>query len=213
MIAARFRRPVPNDAWVAEVSRAYPDATLRLLAGIQRGDTAVELGESYSADPEGLVAATESHPDILSLERLEMTDRRSFTTYETTDTGLYAFFRGASIPPEFPITVTDGWFEFDFTGTREDFERLRTVLEGADRPFELVSLVEDLETGQPLTTRQREVLEVALRNGYFAVPRNCTLADVAASLDIDRSTASRIIRRGQARLMERQLVVSGGARR
>jgi len=209
VIAARFRARLPEDAWVSAVSRSFPDARFRLLAGIQRGDTAIELGESFADDPGAIVAAAEAHSGIVSIERLEVADRRAFTKHETTDTGLYALFRHASMPPEFPVTVRDGWFEFDFTGTRDGFERVRTVLEGVGRSYDLVSIVESPDDEDPLTDRQREVLAAALREGYLSVPRECTLADLAETLDVDGSTASGIVRRAQARLAKRHLIASG----
>lgn len=209
MIAARFRSHVPEDAWVSELSSSFPEATFRLLAGIQEGETATELGESFSDDPAAIAAAAEAHPAVRSIDHLETTERRSFTKYETTDTRLYDLFRRASMPPEFPITVRGGWMEFDFTGTRDGFERVRALLERPGQRYELVSLVESTSGSNPLTDRQREVLEVALSEGYFSVPRECTLADLAAKLDVDKSTASVVIRRGQAALVRRHLVASG----
>jgi predicted DNA binding protein len=57
-----------------------------------------------------------------------------------------------------------------------------------------------------LTDRQRECLRAALRAGYFEVPRECTLADVAEQMGVDKSTASETIRRGSARVLEWFLV-------
>lgn len=208
MIAARLRLRIPEAAWVSELSRRYPDATFRLLSGMRRGDTAVEIGESYSGDPDAIAAAGESHPAVLDIEQIETTDRRSFAKYETTDTHLYDLFDRASMPPEFPVVVENGWAEFGFTGTREGFERLRAVLERGEHPYELVSLVESPDDADLLTDRQREVLETALRMGYLAVPRECTLAEVAGELGADKSTVSGVLRRAQARLAKRHLIAA-----
>lgn len=59
-----------------------------------------------------------------------------------------------------------------------------------------------VEPTRLLTDRQREVLDTALREGYFEVPRECTLAEVAETLDIDKSTASEILRRAYARIVK-----------
>ncbi|WP_436903087.1 helix-turn-helix domain-containing protein [Halovenus halobia] len=68
--------------------------------------------------------------------------------------------------------------------------------------YRSVSLVTRTDAESLLTERQREVLDAAVREGYLAVPRECTLAELAATLDVDKSTASTILRRGQARLVE-----------
>lgn len=47
-----------------------------------------------------------------------------------------------------------------------------------------------------LTTKQREALSTALEAGYFAVPREATLSDLTADLDISPQALSKRIRRG-----------------
>lgn len=56
-----------------------------------------------------------------------------------------------------------------------------------------------------LTDRQRAAVETASEVGYFEVPREGTLADVAAELDVAESTASTLLRKAQARLVDRAL--------
>jgi predicted DNA binding protein len=66
-----------------------------------------------------------------------------------------------------------------------------------------------VETGDEnavLTDRQRDCLGVTLREGYFEVPRECTLAEVADAVGIDKSTASEILRRGESRVLKRFLL-------
>jgi predicted DNA binding protein len=52
-----------------------------------------------------------------------------------------------------------------------------------------------------LTDRQHELLEMWLRLGYLKTPRGCTLAELSAELEIDKSTASTVLRRGESRLL------------
>lgn len=210
MITASVRIRLPAEAWVASVSQTFPDATFRLLAGIQTGDTAVELGEVVAESPEEISETIAAHPSIVDYERLEVADDRSLSKYETTDTGLYEFIGDTSLPPEFPIVVENGWYVLEFTGTRAAFDGLREALEEIGRRYELLSIVETPETATLLTDRQREVLEAALRNGYFAVPRECTLEELAAELGIDKSTASGILRRGEHRIVNHVLTGAGG---
>ncbi len=53
-----------------------------------------------------------------------------------------------------------------------------------------------------LTDRQREVLEVAYRMGYFSYPRECNAAAVAEELGIVRSTFAEHLAAAQRRLFE-----------
>ena len=56
-----------------------------------------------------------------------------------------------------------------------------------------------------LTTRQREAVETAIAIGYYAVPREASLADVADALGCAESTASVLLRRAERDLFSRVL--------
>lgn len=56
-----------------------------------------------------------------------------------------------------------------------------------------------------LTEEQREALRVAIDKGYFDVPRNGTLGDVASELDISTQAASERLRRGHRQLVGQYL--------
>lgn len=60
--------------------------------------------------------------------------------------------------------------------------------EGNDRPY-------------GLTDQQRQTLRIALDSGYFAIPREATLMDLADELGISDTAASQRIRRGLAALV------------
>lgn len=208
MLRAQFRIQLPAEMWVAAVSQSHPTATFRLLSGVRMDETALELGDVKTDRPVVVSEAIKTHESVDDYEELAVSEDRVLAKYETTDTGLYAFVEQASLPPEFPITVQDGWYVFDLTGTRTEFDRLRAVLEQSELSYELLSLIEDGQKETLLTDRQQEVLSAAIQRGYFAVPRDCTLSDLADTFDVDKSTLSGVLRRGQARVITRFLVGS-----
>lgn len=53
-----------------------------------------------------------------------------------------------------------------------------------------------------LTDRQLEAVRAALDHGYYEIPREGTIEDVAATLDCAPSTASNHLRKAEARLVE-----------
>lgn len=60
-----------------------------------------------------------------------------------------------------------------------------------------------------LTDRQRAALEAAVEAGYYELPRDGTIADVAAALDCSTSTAGELIRKAEAAVI-REFVAGGG---
>ena len=207
MIRARFRLTLPEEVWVAAVSRSFPRATLRLLTGVPRGDRALELGEVRAGNATQVAEAIRDHPDIVAYETVYAGEDRVIAGYEAIEQGLYEFLWSSSFPPEFPVVVENGAMEFELTATREGLETFGATLEEGDRPYELLSVVHTGgEAGEGLLTeRQRECLTVAHRRGYFAVPRDSTLAELADVLGVDKSTASETIRRATARVVDQFL--------
>lgn len=213
MIYATFRIQLPADIWVTELSKRFPTATFRLLSGYRADQTALELGEVLTETPEAVVDAMRTHPSITNYELLESDDKRALGKYESRDTALYDFVEQSSLTIEFPLDVQDGWYEFDLTGTRNELNRLQGILDESPLSYELRSLVRTTETDGLVTSRQREVLEAAHRRGYFEVPRDVTLAELADELDVDTSTASTILRRGTSTILEWYLTDMSRGRR
>ena len=102
----------------------------------------------------------------------------------------------------------DHWsFQLRF-GDSEDMSRFyRTVIDKGIIA-DLVSVYNPLDThtaqGTKLTDEQREALLIALEEGYFAIPREITLVELAEKLGISDSAVSQRIRRGL-----RKLLISG----
>jgi predicted DNA binding protein len=208
MIRARFRMELAEGLWISQTSTAFPSATFRLLTGVPKGGCALELGE-VRAEADHLTEVTDAirnHPDITAYEAVFAGDQRAVAQYEADEKSLYEFLWESSLPPEFPIVVEDGVMEFDITATQTQFDAFGQALDERDRGYDLLSVVHTDESDTLLTDRQRECLQAALRHGYFEVPRECTLAELADRLGVDKSTASETIRRGQTRLVKSSLL-------
>ena len=93
---------------------------------------------------------------------------------------------------------------------------VRTLLDGVQEPFPDTRLVSKRERAHPvdegddalseeglaaLTDRQREVVEVAYRAGYFNWPRDSTAEEVAESLDISSPTLHNHLRQAEQSLL------------
>lgn len=206
MVNARFRIQLPTGIWVSHISKAFPNAEFRLLTGFKTEEGAVELGEVIAENSTDINAAVRTHPSILEHKVLNRTDNRILTRYRTTDTELYEFVSDTSAAPTFPITVIDGWCWYDLTINQAVFKHIQSTLEESDLSFELISIIRHLRPDQLLSDRQIEVLSTAIQMGYYEVPRDCTLQELASSLDADKSTVSEILRRGDSKVLKWYLI-------
>lgn len=192
--------------WVTEVSTSFPEATLRLLTGVPMDDRALELGEVRADDPEQVTDSIRDHEDISKYNQLYEDDQRAIGQYEAHEKSLYEFLWESSLPPEFPIIVENGEMEFDLTVTQDQFDAFSSALDERGLQYDLLTLVHTDEQDRLLTDRQRKYLAVAYRQGYFEVPRECPLDELAETLDVDKSSASETIRRAENRIIGRFIV-------
>ena len=99
----------------------------------------------------------------------------------------------------------DGSLRVTYLGTDPTFRELvRQGEEGLSLGFEVVETgeydPEKTSFTRSLTARQREVLEAAVEVGYYRVPRESTLDDVAAVLGIAPTTAGDHLRKVEERV-------------
>lgn len=67
------------------------------------------------------------------------------------------------------------------------------------RPGEETTVTVDLSV---LTDKQREALDLALEMGYYKRPRDATLTELAAKLNITKSAVSQRLRAAELKLVE-----------
>lgn len=103
----------------------------------------------------------------------------------------------------------DAWIITVWMPERTDLAHLWDYAQRNDVDIELLRVNDYASLGNTdagLTDSQRDALLVALETGYFEEPRNATLGEVAAELDISPPAASGLLRRGVKRLVVSSLV-------
>ena len=208
MTTVRLDLELPDGVWIRELSTRFPDTTFRLLTGLLADDAALELGEFEGPDPDAVIRAFRDHDAVTEYESLYVEDRRAMARYELVETSMYEFLELAGTPPEFPVTVTEGFATFTLSGSRERLRSLTESLEATPLSVQVHSVVTASPPEDLLTTRQREVVDAAVRAGYYADPRTCTLTDLAAELGVHPSTLSGILRRAEAEMVPWVLTAS-----
>lgn len=103
----------------------------------------------------------------------------------------------------------DGSVQLHLLGLREDIQEVHRRLRRAT-DVEVVRVADGSEEDVPvrgprLTTAQREAIEVAYDAGFFEVPRETGLAELAEALGRSPSSLSELLRRGVGALVEHLL--------
>jgi predicted DNA binding protein len=205
MVRARLAITLLEEMWIARVSTAYPDTEFRLLTGLPIDDGAIEVGEVSGPDIGAVGESIREESAIESVDVLFADETTAVAQYRTIEQTLYRLSLQAGTPPTYPLTIQGGKAVVEVTAPREQIGRFRDRLEAVGMACELLSLTEWDAPEDVLTERQRELIQRALDRGYYAAPRECTLTDLAAEFEIDKSSASAVLHRAEGRIVRRFL--------
>jgi hypothetical protein len=100
--------------------------------------------------------------------------------------------------------LPNGWQQTGWFASRDTFSKFSSFWQ-RNTDFQLLRLTQDGESEPPgdgLTDRQYEALRIAYELGYFDIPRQASLDDIAAELEISASSVSERLRRAQTELIE-----------
>ncbi|KAB1190535.1 helix-turn-helix domain-containing protein [Haloferax sp. MBLA0076] len=137
-----------------------------------------------------------SHIERMSSNKYLVT-KQSCGAYDAIDRNHGIIRRRSRISPERRVYSVLLFRREDLRAMIEEFKRIGNPTLGSIKQFEAPS--------SQLTTRQREVIQLALNHGYFDWPRKHTAEEVAQELNIDHSTFLEHIRKAQRKLLSKAL--------
>ena len=174
----------------------HPDDEFRILSNYPTGEGLYVILEATMANPEAVVDLFERSP--MSYEVLHADEHTALIQYllPFVPPPLRAVFSSGNLP-QFPLLVQDGWILTDLTTTQGRLSDFRDELEATGFAFEVVSVTQSTDPTDLLTDRQRRFMAEALERGYYDTPRDCSLTDLAAALDVSKSTASVVLHRAE----------------
>jgi hypothetical protein len=176
--------------------------TVRLESGCVDGEMMTIFFWLSGTATEGFSDRVASHESVANLDRLATVDGR--TLYSLTwDAAADAFVSGLVDNGVKVLTAVGrpGAWEFDLRfpsrGALADF-REECEADGVTLSIERVYNPSKPGTGPwfGLTDRQRRTLELAVRRGYYDIPRRCTTVELAEALGISDQAVTERLRRG-----------------
>lgn len=203
MPRAQLAIALPADVWVHEISTTYDATEFEVLTALAGEDTGIALLRVDSDDLLDILADVRGRPDVVDVDLLWKRERTALVQVETTSPPLLLPLWQAGVPVELPFTVLDGSATWELTTSSERLSELGEHLDHAGIDYDIESVVEigSSAADRLLTPRQREVLTVALEEGYYAVPREVTLTGVAEQLGVSKSTCSDILHRCESNVI------------
>jgi len=207
---------VPAEEFVFhETFRAEPDLVIEIERVVATDDLLTPYFWVSDVSPDAFEPAARHDPTIEKLRQLDEFDEATLYRADWTDrieTLIYAY-------THIGATIIDAKGEHNEWALRMRFDDRATLnefnafLNEEDVAFDLNRLY---ELSQPrsggqfgLTPKQYAALTTAWEMGYFELPREVTMEDVASELDIAPQSLSDRLRRAQDALIEEALRVEG----
>ncbi|MFC6991689.1 helix-turn-helix domain-containing protein [Haladaptatus sp. GCM10025707] len=184
-----------------EDERLLPDGRIRFLFWASGGEFD-DFDDGLDADPTVENRAVLGVDGSKRLYRVELADPvDEMTVYQ-------AYTEVDAVPIDATGTV-DGWnVKMQFPG-RANFKQFRRQLLESGVSVELFTIFttrpNDQNTPRSLTQCQEDALVTALEDGYFSIPRETSLADLASELGVSSQAASERLRRGTEQLVRHTL--------
>lgn len=187
-----------------------PEVTVQLEPLVAHADGTAPYFWVRGAGPDAVTSPLAEHPGLGDVRRVDSVgdDHLMRCRWVADHDGLLAALGDADVVLCSAVGTSDEW-TFEVRGeSRDAVGAFRQSCHDRDVPVVLRALrgIESPDAGDGLTDKQREALVVAYDRGYFASPREATLADVAREFDISQQALASRLRRGTRRLVEQVLV-------
>ena len=191
------------DNWVKNVSSKY-NANIKFIDCMPYGETGGRgLVEIMGDEDEinNIIAEIEIHPDVCSVE---ISTHREGCVLTSIITNKCSACRALASSDCFLISahcIGDGSVEWRLiTGGDGALSNLIEDLKFKGCGVELINSSE-LSKKKILTTRQEEIVSVALKKGYYDYPKKISIKELGEMFDVSPSTIGEIVQRGEKKII------------
>jgi predicted DNA binding protein len=195
---------MPKKLWIADLSKKYPEITFEILSILPTekmvGNALIKISGS---NLEHLLTEIKAHPSFIELYLISDSAKSKIVNVKTNDPWLLISLIKSEILLKMPVIVKNGIAKWEILAPQEKIGKLKQLLDEKNIIFELKSIKKYKEEPQ-LTERQSEVLDQAVKLGYYEIPRKISLTELASTLNIAKSTLSGILRRIDKKLIKNE---------
>jgi len=202
MPEAKLRLELPDDIWIGELTRRYPDAMFKILAALSDAEEGVGLVEIRSSSLAEILDDMERYDSVSNVAVLNRTDGQALVQFETTLPMLLLPARDSGVPLEMPFELSDGIAVWEVQTSSDRLSELSDQLEFFDISFTVEYIQYDVDEKQLLTDSQEELIEKAIEMGYYDTPRECSLTELAEEIGRSKSTVSETLHRAEGKIIK-----------
>lgn len=202
MARAKLTVIIPEEVWIGELSRRYPEARFRVLSAFPEDESGFGLLEISSRDIEAILDEIQGAESVIRFDLVHRHEEEAIIQFETTAPLLLFPLRRAGVPLSMPFDIRDGEVDWELTSSHERLSELGNQLDALGIKFRVEYFRQEIEPQQLLTDQQQELLLAAIQSGYYDTPRGCSLTELAEQLDLAKSSVSETLHRAEERIIK-----------
>lgn len=199
---ARVKIKFPDKIWISQIFNNYEDLKMEishfLPYDIEKsiGNALIEI-KHYKIDE--IIEEIKNHSSVFEFSLLEKEEHRVKFNVKTKDPYLLYGVIKCGVLVNFPVNVRDGYAYWRLISTRKRIDELLTLFDERQINYELLRIgnapYEITDEKYKLSLGESEVLERAIKSGFFEVPRKISLEELANQLGKSKSSLSVMLRK------------------
>ncbi|XVH31286.1 helix-turn-helix domain-containing protein [Haloferacaceae archaeon DSL9] len=190
--------PMPDMNALAE---AFPNIVVRFLANYPTDGGVCSVLEVRTDEPDRFKTSLD-HWSAETVEVLHSDDQTVIVMLEGRPPEGYFVSEDIGYHPTSPVVARDGYLFVEFVMPESKMAAMWESLDERAVDYQVLSITDGYDALDSLTARQREMLIVAVDRGYYDNPRACSLTDLAAELDVNKSVVSGVLHRAEGTIIK-----------
>lgn len=199
---ARLKIAFPEKIWINTIFKEFKDITMKIEYFLPYdlenliGNSVVEI-QHYKIDE--ILNIIKSHESVKDMSVLEREENKIVLNVKTQDPYLLYGVIKFGVLIDFPVRVKEGNAYWKLISTRSGIDELLSYFEKRDIDFELLRIGNspyDLKEKEgALSLDESKILQIAIDSGFFEIPREISLEELANKLGKSKSALSVMLRK------------------
>jgi len=201
IVRAEIEIEIPSDKWLSKLSKKFPNLILTILTmSLIKGNMGNILIRINGLNISPLLSQLESHESIVQFYVVSESENSILLNIKIKNPLMLISTIESEILLKYPVQIQNGWAKWEIYSTREKIHKFFQILKLREINIKLKNIGKHKEK-VVLTPRQTEILNIAINEGYYEIPRKISISGLAEKLNISISTLSETLRRINKKLL------------
>ncbi|MHA1585196.1 MAG: helix-turn-helix domain-containing protein [Promethearchaeota archaeon] len=196
----------PPKLWLGNISKKFPNLKIEITAFVPIninpfiGNSMIRIIGIHLDD---VLKKLEQQPSLISYSIMKRNPTELTLNTRTKDNFLLKSIVKNGILVQLPVKVIEGTAEFIIDGGRSQIDNFITDLNSKGIKVDIINLTcytTNIVKAQ-LTPKQYQIYQSAKKAGYYDTPRKITLTELAAELNLAKSSLSGMLQRIHKKLL------------